>query len=148
MGVWESVKNALVPTGRSKTALQEDLKMSRERAAKYESKYEELQDKYDEMMRVNIELKDRIHSLELELEQQKQSRDVDDEDDDELEPLTPTEQKLLDMVSDNADRISSKEDILDLVSEEMGKDWQKSTLTVYLSQIKGKGHGDLKTVYE
>ena len=147
MGVWESVKNALVPTGRSKTALQEDLKMSRERAAKYESKYEELQDKYDEMMRVNIELKDRIHSLELELEQQKQSRDVDD-DDNELEPLTPTEQKLLDVVIDNADRIGSKHDILDLVSEEMGKEWKMSTLTVYLSQIKGKGHGDLKTVYE
>jgi len=147
MGVWESVKNALVPTGRSKTALQEDLEMFRERAGKYESKYEDLRDDYDELMRVNSKLKDRIHSLELELEQQKQSRDVDD-DDNELEPLTPTEQKLLDMVSDNADRIGSKDDILDLVSEEMGKDWKMSTLTVYLSQIKGKGHGDLKTVYE
>jgi len=148
--MWQNVKNALVPRRSREEELRDERNEWRDEAKEYKERYFDLQDEHDELKEDYFNLKQKVSDLENQLQAKNQV--LEDEassgDTDEVgEDLTPRESQLFKVITNNAESIDRKSDVLDMVKKQIGVEWKESTLDVYLSRIKKKGKGDLRRFF-
>jgi len=150
MGLWNKIKNALVP----RRSIDEDLREQRdtwkEEAKEYKKRYFDLREEFDSLKKDVLSLREKVRVLEERLEAKNKviEKQTDDSSKNKTgDNLTPREKKLFKIVTNNAERIKDKEDILKFVKKKIGVEWKQSTLDVYLSRIKKKGKGDLRRFF-
>lgn len=151
MGMWQSVKNALVPSRSREKELLDERDAWRDEAQDFKEKFFELLEKYNELQKINQSQQEEINELKRKLESKNNALEEDlkqSSSGDDAADLKPREKQLFKAITNNSERISSKEDVLELLKDKLGLEWKESTLDVYLSRIKTKGVGDLRRHFE
>jgi len=151
MGMWQSVKNALVPSRSREEELRQERESWKEEAQDFKQRYFELQDEHNELKDEYYSLQQKVNDLEQRLDSKNkalQDESLSETSGDDTPDLKPREKQLFKAITNNAERISSKEDVLELLKDKLGLEWKETTLDVYLSRIKTKGVGDLRRHFE